>query len=123
MQASYFRLICLSSAVLEARGDQARKQSSGKVCTLYTAIYNNVDAGFARYTMLSSNFLNQLNLLLFNRTVIWMLLRANSLAVRLKTARGTRRFHHPATEMPEYVPAVTLRIAPPTTEASAVEAM
>ena len=37
MQASYFRLICLSSAVLKAGGKSSRKQSSGKACALYTA--------------------------------------------------------------------------------------
>ena len=78
-------------------GESSRKQSSGGTMrTVYS--YNNVDAGFARFTMLSSNFLNQLNLLLLE--LIQKLLRANSLAVRLKTARGTQRFHRPVNGYP-----------------------
>ena len=54
----YFRLIYLSKIKLQ-------KVLREGVRTVYS--YNNVDAGFARFTMLSSNFLNQLNLLLFEQ--------------------------------------------------------
>ena len=58
--------IFISSAVLEARGESNRKQSSVEtVHTVYS--FNNVDAGFALFTKLSSKFLNQLNILLLEQ--------------------------------------------------------
>ena len=79
-----FRLLRLSSA-LEDRGESSRKQSSVK--SLHTIYSYNNDCTYWIHSIYSLNFLNKLNLLLLEQ-YFWKLLRANSLAVRLKTARG-----------------------------------
>ena len=66
--------------------------------TVYS--YNNVDAGFAQFTMLSSNFLNQFNLLLLQQSVESFYELIPSLC-DLKQPTATQQFHRPVNGDPK----------------------
>ena len=75
------------------------------VRTVYS--YNNVDAGFTPFTILSSNFLNQPNLLLLEQYFGSFNELTPSLC-DLKQPETTQRFHHPVNADPYVHFVVTL---------------
>ena len=81
--------------------------------TVYS--YNNVDAGFARFTILTSNFLKHLNLLLSEQSFGSFYELIPSLC-DLKQPEAHSDFTVPSAEITKYVLVVTSRITPPTTE-------